>query len=103
MVFCSTCVWYREQRLYRRPSHTFVCTATTCMHPRALYTCRTPTVLATCRRTPEERNALNDCSDFQPVSWWKVWWQLYGNQTLLILLLWLMGIALVLSWSRHLR
>jgi len=98
VVFCSECTWYREQRVYRRPSHTFVRTEQTCLHPRALYA----TAVRLARHTPGERNALNDCPDFQPAQRWVLLWRTHGTPLSLMLGLWAI-LALLLYWSRYLR
>lgn len=55
-VFCTACDWYIKGDVRDH--------AAVCSHPHARYFVRTPIAVRCVRRTPEERNASNECRDF---------------------------------------
>jgi hypothetical protein len=57
-VFCRDCVFYAPQRSTRR-----------CRHPQAAQVVKTYAEPATHFVEPEERNAHNDCPDFDALTW----------------------------------
>jgi hypothetical protein len=57
-VFCRGCVFYAPQRSAQR-----------CRHPQAVQVVKTYVGRVTHSLEPEERNAHNDCPDFQARTW----------------------------------
>ena len=87
-VFCGRCQWYRQTHLYDHPSRRLVRIEHVCLHPHALYVHTTPTAVQTLRHTATQRNANNDCPDFQPLRGWR-WVRRHGGVPIvLVLLLW---------------
>jgi hypothetical protein len=72
-VFCRDCVFYAPQRSMRR-----------CRHPQARHVVKTYAGPATHFVEPEERNADNDCPDFEAMTW---------RGLAATVVLWLAGIA----------
>jgi hypothetical protein len=85
-VFCGACRYFREtQRM------------DVCTHANAWYAVTTPVGVDVARHTPQERNADNDCADFQPRRWW---WSLRPYRKVGgLLLLWAALYAVLLAWG----
>jgi hypothetical protein len=80
-IFCRDCVFYAPPPL--RFEHR-------CRHPRAVQDVKTYERLVQHFAEPEERNAHNDCADFEA----RTWWALRQDAALLLGLAFLIGVCL---------
>ena len=74
-MFCGGCRWYQQRE---------------CRHAHAVYEEKTPFGIVTMRYTAEERNALNDCPDYQPLDFWGLFRRYSGPHIMLLLLVWVL-------------
>jgi hypothetical protein len=70
-----------------------------CAHPHARYMVKTPAGLVPSRHTIEERNALNDCADFQPRRVWLTVWRQCGVMLCVVLGLWILLYTFLVWWG----
>jgi hypothetical protein len=89
-VFCGDCAWYGG--VQAEGMHL-------CLHPRARSVQATPVAMLLVLHTATERNAANDCADFQPQSWWQQFRRYRGIEISLLVALWLI-LFLWLCWWR---
>ncbi len=89
-VFCRDCTWYGGIQ----PDGVHLC-----LHPHARCVQATPVAMLLVLHTATERNAANDCVDFQPRSWWQQFRRYRGIETSLLVALWL-SLFLWFSWWR---
>ena len=79
-VFCGACHWYGGAQ--GTGSHL-------CLHANAAYRVTTAVGMLSLYHKAEERNATNDCPDFQPLRGWRWFRRYHGAQISLMALLWL--------------
>ena len=68
-VYCQQCHYLIRQLRGSLVGHDR-CVVNVCSHPHAVVRFDTPLGAVSKRRRPEQRNAHNDCRDFQPGHWW---------------------------------
>ncbi len=89
-VFCRDCAWYGGEK--GRGTHR-------CLHAHAQYVKATPMGMLLLWHSATERNAENDCADFQPLGWWQRFRRYHGVEISLVVCLWLVLYALLWWWG----
>jgi hypothetical protein len=87
-VYCRECRYFLDARRM---------TQQRCLHPHAHYWVDTSVERVPQYRTPDARNAHNDCPDFRSL---RAWERLVRKDPTVVLVVGLLVLALVLTWRQ---